>query len=62
MTGRGVFLQNGTVHNHSITSPDLGMAAYRNAYIIGELLGREYYKVEKSIAFQQFAAPEGPHA
>ncbi|MEV6956500.1 SidA/IucD/PvdA family monooxygenase [Streptomyces sp. NPDC051183] len=58
-TGRGVFLQNGTVHNHSITSPDLGMAAYRNAYIIGELLGREYYKVEKSIAFQQFAAPEG---
>lgn len=58
-TGRGVFLQNGTVHNHSITAPDLGMAAYRNAYIIGELLGREYYKVEKSIAFQQFAAPEG---
>ncbi|WP_369778710.1 lysine N(6)-hydroxylase/L-ornithine N(5)-oxygenase family protein [Streptomyces sp. R33] len=62
VTGRGVFLQNGTVHNHSITSPDLGMAAYRNAYIIGELLGREYYKVEKSIAFQQFAAPEGTHA
>ncbi|MFE2550778.1 lysine N(6)-hydroxylase/L-ornithine N(5)-oxygenase family protein [Streptomyces sp. NPDC059355] len=62
VTGRGVFLQNGTVHNHSITSPDLGMAAYRNAYIVGELLGREYYKVEKSIAFQQFAAPEGTHA
>ncbi|MFE9254718.1 lysine N(6)-hydroxylase/L-ornithine N(5)-oxygenase family protein [Streptomyces sp. NPDC006879] len=59
ITGRGVFLQNGTVHNHSITSPDLGMAAYRNAYIISELLGRAYYKVEKSIAFQQFAAPEG---
>lgn len=38
------------------------MAAYRNAYIIGELLGREYYKVEKSIAFQQFAVPEGMHA
>ncbi|CAL9442826.1 L-lysine N6-monooxygenase [Streptomyces sp. enrichment culture] len=60
--GREVFLQNGTVHNHSITSPDLGMAAYRNAYIVKELLGREYYKVEKSIAFQQFAAPEGVHA
>ncbi|MEU7551964.1 SidA/IucD/PvdA family monooxygenase [Streptomyces sp. NPDC044571] len=59
VTGRGVFLQNGTVHNHSVTSPDLGMAAYRNAYIIGELLGREYYKIEKSIAFQQFGAPEG---
>ncbi|AXE26483.1 alcaligin biosynthesis protein [Streptomyces globosus] len=60
--GREIFLQNGTVHNHSITSPDLGMAAYRNAYIVKELLGREYYKVEKSIAFQQFAAPEGVHA
>nr|WP_301370967.1 SidA/IucD/PvdA family monooxygenase [Streptomyces xanthophaeus] len=58
-TGRGVYLQNGTTHNHSLTSPDLGMAAYRNAYIVGELLGREHYKVEKSIAFQQFAAPEG---
>ncbi|MFJ3924815.1 lysine N(6)-hydroxylase/L-ornithine N(5)-oxygenase family protein [Streptomyces sp. NPDC090022] len=57
--GTSVFLQNGTTHNHSITSPDLGMAAYRNAYIVGELLGREYYKVEKSIAFQQFTAPEG---
>ncbi|MEU3775184.1 SidA/IucD/PvdA family monooxygenase [Streptomyces sp. NPDC032472] len=59
VTGRGVYLQNGTTHNHSLTSPDLGMAAYRNAYIVGELLGREYYKVEKSIAFQQFSAPEG---
>ncbi|MYV62744.1 SidA/IucD/PvdA family monooxygenase [Streptomyces sp. SID4931] len=54
-TGRGVFLQNASVHTHSITSPDLGMGAYRNAYIIGELLGREVYPVEKSIAFQEFA-------
>ncbi|RST09877.1 alcaligin biosynthesis protein [Streptomyces sp. WAC05374] len=54
-TGRGVFLQNAGVHTHSITSPDLGMGAYRNAYIIRELLGREYYRVEKSIAFQEFA-------
>ncbi|MBT2523873.1 lysine N(6)-hydroxylase/L-ornithine N(5)-oxygenase family protein [Streptomyces sp. ISL-99] len=54
-TGRGIFLQNAAVHTHSITSPDLGMSAYRNAYIIGELLGREYYPVEKAIAFQEFA-------
>ncbi|MER0445878.1 SidA/IucD/PvdA family monooxygenase [Streptomyces sp. Edi4] len=54
-TGRGVFLQNAGVHTHSITSPDLGMGAYRNAYIIGELLGRAHYPVEKSIAFQEFA-------
>ncbi|WP_030908217.1 lysine N(6)-hydroxylase/L-ornithine N(5)-oxygenase family protein [Streptomyces sp. NRRL F-5126] len=61
-TGRGIFLQNGGVHTHSITSPDLGMGPYRNAYIIGELLGRAHYPVEKAIAFQQFAAPEGTAA
>jgi lysine N6-hydroxylase len=55
VTGRGVFLQNAGVHTHSITSPDLGMGAYRNAYIIRELLGAEYYPVEKTIAFQDFA-------
>ncbi|MHB9851364.1 lysine N(6)-hydroxylase/L-ornithine N(5)-oxygenase family protein [Streptomyces krungchingensis] len=54
-TGRGIFLQNAGVHTHSITSPDLGMGAYRNASIIRELLGTEYYPVEKTIAFQEFA-------
>ncbi|MQT02536.1 alcaligin biosynthesis protein [Streptomyces jumonjinensis] len=54
-TGRGIFLQNAGVHTHSITSPDLGMGAYRNAYIIGEMLGYQPYTVEKSIAFQEFA-------
>ncbi|MEV0633372.1 lysine N(6)-hydroxylase/L-ornithine N(5)-oxygenase family protein [Streptomyces sp. NPDC050619] len=55
VTGRGVFLQNAGVHTHSITSPDLGMGAYRNSCIIRELLGSEYYPVEKTIAFQEFA-------
>ncbi|MFI5685803.1 lysine N(6)-hydroxylase/L-ornithine N(5)-oxygenase family protein [Streptomyces sp. NPDC051636] len=55
VTGRGVFLQNAGVHTHSITSPDLGMGAYRNSCIIRELLGTEYYPVEKTIAFQEFA-------
>ncbi|MFB7600683.1 lysine N(6)-hydroxylase/L-ornithine N(5)-oxygenase family protein [Streptomyces sp. NPDC056160] len=54
VTGRGVFLQNGGVHAHSLTSPDLGMGAYRNSYIIRELLGVEHYRVEKTIAFQEF--------
>ncbi|GIJ76342.1 lysine N6-hydroxylase [Micromonospora phaseoli] len=53
-TGRGVFLQNGGTHTHSITSPDLGMGPYRNAWIIRELLGREPYPIEKSITFQEF--------
>lgn len=49
-----VFLQNGATHAHSLTSPDLGMGAYRNSWIIRELLGREVYPIEKSIAFQEF--------
>ena len=55
VTGRGVFLQNGGLHTHSVTSPDLGMGPYRNACIIRELLGGEYYPVEKTVAFQEFA-------
>ncbi|CAM5726314.1 hypothetical protein SVIOM342S_07393 [Streptomyces violaceorubidus] len=55
VTGGGVFLQNAGVHAHSVTSPDLGMGAYRNSCIVRELLGREYYPVEKTIAFQEFA-------
>ncbi|MCX4751579.1 SidA/IucD/PvdA family monooxygenase [Kitasatospora sp. NBC_01287] len=58
-TGRGIFLQNGGTHTHSITSPDLGMGPYRNAWIIRELTGREVYPIEKAIAFQEFGAPEG---
>ncbi|MFJ9715041.1 lysine N(6)-hydroxylase/L-ornithine N(5)-oxygenase family protein [Streptomyces sp. NPDC101213] len=56
VTGRGVFLQNAGVHTHSVTSPDLGMGPYRNSHIIRELLGSEYYPVEKTIAFQEFGA------
>ncbi|GAA2837886.1 lysine N(6)-hydroxylase/L-ornithine N(5)-oxygenase family protein [Kitasatospora paracochleata] len=59
VTGRGIFLQNGGTHTHSITSPDLGMGPYRNSWIIRELLGREVYPIEKAIAFQEFGAPEG---
>lgn len=53
-TGREIFLQNGGTHTHSITSPDLGMGPYRNSWILREMLGREVYPIEKSIAFQQF--------
>ncbi|MEU4477422.1 lysine N(6)-hydroxylase/L-ornithine N(5)-oxygenase family protein [Micromonospora sp. NPDC023966] len=58
-TGRGVFLQNAGTHTHSVTSPDLGMGAYRNSWIIRELTGREHYPIEKSITFQEFGAPAG---
>jgi lysine N6-hydroxylase len=35
------------------------MAAYRNSWIIRELLGREHYPIERAIAFQEFGAPAG---
>ncbi|WP_328708738.1 lysine N(6)-hydroxylase/L-ornithine N(5)-oxygenase family protein [Microbispora hainanensis] len=59
VTGRGIFLQNGATHAHSVTSPDLGMGPYRNSWIIAQILGREHYPIEKTIAFQDFGAPEG---
>jgi len=59
VAGREIFLQNAGTHTHSLTSPDLGMGAYRNSWIISEMLGRDYYPIEKSIAFQEFGAPDG---
>ncbi|EMY34254.1 lysine/ornithine N-monooxygenase [Arthrobacter crystallopoietes BAB-32] len=52
-----IFVQNAELHTHGFATPDLGMAAYRNSCIIRELLGWEYYPVERRIAFQEFGAP-----
>lgn len=56
--GESIFVQNAELHTHGFVAPDLGMAAYRNSCIIRELLGREHYAIEESIAFQEFGAPE----
>jgi lysine N6-hydroxylase len=53
-TGHEIYVQNAELHTHGFVAPDLGMAAYRNSYLIRELLGREVYPIEKSIAFQEF--------
>ncbi|WP_309393690.1 lysine N(6)-hydroxylase/L-ornithine N(5)-oxygenase family protein [Chelatococcus sambhunathii] len=55
--GGGIFVQNAELHTHGFVAPDLGMAAYRNAWIIREMLGREVYPIEKRVAFQSFSAP-----
>ncbi len=52
--GREVFVQNAELHTHGLVTPDLGMGAYRNSYIINQLLGRTVYPLETKIAFQQF--------
>jgi lysine N6-hydroxylase len=59
--GPPVYVQNAELHTHGFSAPDLGMAAYRNSCIIRDLLGREHYPVERSIAFQEFGAPLPAH-
>ena len=54
--GKTIFIQNGELNTHGFVTPDLGMGAYRNASIINTILGYDYYKVEKRIAFQNFTA------
>ncbi|SUA60383.1 L-lysine 6-monooxygenase [Oligella urethralis] len=51
-----VFVQNAEVYHQGVGSPDLGLAAYRNAIIVNKLLGGKYYYVTppKKTAFQNF--------
>lgn len=49
-----IFVQNAELHTHGFVTPDLGMAAYRNSFIIKEMTGVEHYPIETKIAFQQF--------
>ncbi|PHS10380.1 MAG: alcaligin biosynthesis protein [Kordia sp.] len=49
-----IFIQNAELHTHGFVSPDLGMVCYKNAQIVKYLTGKEYYPIEKNIAFQQF--------
>ncbi len=49
-----IYVQNAELHTHGFVTPDLGMGAYRNSMIINAIAGKEIYKAEKRIAFQQF--------
>lgn len=53
-----IFVQNAELHTHGFVTPDLGMACYRNSYIIKEITGIEHYPIEKRIAFQQFGVTD----
>ncbi|AZQ65413.1 alcaligin biosynthesis protein [Flammeovirga pectinis] len=53
-----IFVQNVELYTHGFVTPDLGMACYRNSYIIKEITGKEYYPIEEKIAFQQFDVTE----
>ena len=52
-----IFVQNAELHSHGFVSLDLGMGAYRNSRIINTIAGKEIYRVEKRIAFQEFGVP-----
>ncbi|MDI9309111.1 MAG: lysine N(6)-hydroxylase/L-ornithine N(5)-oxygenase family protein [Limnohabitans sp.] len=56
--GSDIFVQNAELHTHGFVTPDLGMACYRNSYIIKEITGKEVYPIEQQIAFQQFGIPK----
>ncbi len=49
-----IFVQNVELHTHGFVTPDLGMGAYRNSHIINAVAGREVYKIEDRIAYQDF--------
>lgn len=49
-----LFIQNGEIHTHGFNAPDLGMGPYRNAVILNTILGKEVFKIEKNVPFQNF--------
>ncbi|MFC4337728.1 lysine N(6)-hydroxylase/L-ornithine N(5)-oxygenase family protein [Salininema proteolyticum] len=55
---RSVFVQNAELATHGFVSPDLGMAAYRNAHLVRTMTGKEHYPIERRIAFQEFGTGE----
>ncbi|MFW0717703.1 lysine N(6)-hydroxylase/L-ornithine N(5)-oxygenase family protein [Pedobacter sp. N23S346] len=58
--GDEIFVQNAELHTHGISTPDLGMGAYRNSQIINQITGRTIYAVEERIAFQSFSTSDLP--
>lgn len=56
VTGR-IFVANAELHTHGPATPDLGVAAFRNATILNAVLDREVYRLPRRTAFTTFAAP-----
>lgn len=54
INGQEIFVQNAETQTHGFTAPDLSMGAYRNSWIINTITGKEIYKPEERIAYQEF--------
>jgi lysine N6-hydroxylase len=53
-----VFVQNGEMHTHGISAPDLGLGAARNAAIVNRLTGTDRYPTATRTVFQTFGIAE----
>ncbi|PTT88830.1 alcaligin biosynthesis protein [Pelomonas sp. HMWF004] len=58
--GREVYVQNGGLHSHGLSNPELGLACYRNSCLIRELTGVAHYPIETGFALQSFGVPRSP--
>jgi lysine N6-hydroxylase len=56
----GLFVQNAELHTHGFTASDLSVGPYRNGTILNNILGREQFRLERRIAFQDFGIPREP--
>lgn len=56
VSGR-IFVANAERHTHGVSTPDLGMSAYRNATILNTITGRECYRLPVRTAFSSFGLP-----
>ena len=54
-----IFVQNAEIFQHGVGSPDLGIAAIRNATIANQLLGQAQYRLPKRSSFQRYGMYEG---
>ncbi|MEG4634742.1 SidA/IucD/PvdA family monooxygenase [Microcoleus sp. AR_TQ3_B6] len=54
-----IFVQNGEMHTHGISAPDLGLGRYRNSVIINRLLGYDRYPTSTKTVFQTYGI--APH-
>jgi lysine N6-hydroxylase len=54
-----VLTLNGEEHTHGVTAPDLGFGAWRNSVVLARVTGREPYRIERRVAFQEFGLPGG---
>lgn len=60
VTGGEVYVQNGGLHSHGLSNPELGLACYRNSCLIRALTGVEHYPIETGFALQNFGVPRSP--